>query len=110
MRLVLGIFLVAGCANMSAFQTGRTQGKGELRYGVGAEINFVDEFEVITGSDEDETSEIDTAFPIPGVVGWARYGVADNLDFGLRLHTVGLGGEMKAQFAGEVGSPFAAAA
>jgi hypothetical protein len=105
----LWVALGSACANMSTFQTGRTLGRDEVRYGVGSEISFIDEFEVITGTDEDETSEVETAFPIPAVQGWARYGIAENIDAGLKLFTVGLAAEMKAQFLGDRESPFAAA-
>ena len=110
MRASLVTLLLASCANVSSFQTGRTLGKGELAYGLGAEIGIVEEFEAVTGADEDSARELDTGVPIPALAAWVRYGLADNIDAGLRLFTVGLAGELKAQFAGDAVSPFSAAA
>jgi hypothetical protein len=107
---VLPLLLLGACANMSTFQTGRTLGEGELRYGAGIEASFVEEFEVLSGADADPMSELDTGFPIPAVMGWVRYGVAENIDMGLRLFTLGIAGEMKAQFMGDRETPFAASA
>lgn len=107
---IITVLLLAatGCGSVSTFQTGRTAGKGNLRTGLGTSILFIDNFSVLTGVDEQEETEVASGVPVPSLEVWARYGLARNVDVGLRLYTLGISGEFKAQFAGSQTSPFAA--
>lgn len=107
---IITIVLLAagGCGSVSTFQTGRTAGKGNLRTGLGTSILFIDRFSVLTGVDEEEETEVASGLPVPSLEVWARYGLTRNVDLGLRVYTLGISGEFKAQFAGSQTSPFAA--
>ncbi|MFH0899629.1 MAG: hypothetical protein V2A73_03245 [Pseudomonadota bacterium] len=93
---------------MSTFQTGRTAGKNALRLGAGINVGAATEASVLLPYD-DAGDDNKTIIPMPTLELWARYGLRDNLDLGLRLYSVGVSGEVKIQVAGDQKSPFAAA-
>lgn len=95
---LLGLFLLASCAQISSFQTGRTTPKNEGEFG--ASIN-------VAGISEG----FDGGSYAAGVLElWGKYGVGEKTDIGLKLSTgLTFVFDVKQQLAGDQQSKFALA-
>jgi hypothetical protein len=95
--LALSCIMFVSCAQLSSFQTGRTNGKGNVEAGM-----------AISASGISQVFDSDTraVFFVGEVFG--RYGVTENFDLGLKFST-GLSGvmDLKYQVAGDKTSAFA---
>ncbi len=106
-----GLTVLAGCASVSGFQTGRTVGaeSGEIMFSINGtrtpDFNELDE--------ESDSLNVDENFSIfaPNIEIGGRYGVSDKVDFGIRANTnLNIFADAKVQLVGNQQSPFAMSA
>lgn len=92
------IMLLSSCFQISSLQTGRTLPKGDTNLGAAIDVVVVAD------------SEGGGVIPIPNLEIFARRGIAQNFDAGLKLSTAGsLSFNGKYQFYGDQTSKFASA-
>ncbi len=94
MKKVLGIavaLLATGCFSTSNFHTAETLKKGESSLGFGWGVTAIDKLEAVTPEGESTSTDSDDLPSLPNLIPdtMLRFGLGDNMDWGVKIFFIG---------------------